>query len=68
MIVSLVWSAFVGGFAVYNFIAYGNCNGPDSSVVCTLNQLAGLDPVTGGVISSNGDVNPACDLNSSKWS
>ncbi len=68
MIVSLVWSAWVGGVAVYNWVAFGNCNGPDANIACELNQLTGKDPVTGAVISSSGGVNPACDLNSSKWS
>jgi len=68
MIISLVWSAVVGGVALYNWVSYGNCDGPDSGAICTLNQLTGKDPVNGSVISSSGGVNPACDLNSSKWS
>ena len=67
MIVSLIWSGYTGAVAVYNFEVYGNCNGPNSALVCELNQIAGKDPVTGQPISqiSANDINAACstDLN-----
>ncbi|MCK4589753.1 MAG: hypothetical protein KAT77_04870 [Nanoarchaeota archaeon] len=27
------------GYSLYNYIAYGNCNGPDSSAFCVFNEL-----------------------------
>ena len=67
MIVSLIWSGYTGAVAAYNWVSYGNCNGPNSLVACELNQLTGKDPVTGAVISPV-DVNAACppDINGVK--
>ncbi|MCX6803459.1 MAG: hypothetical protein NTY48_02705 [Candidatus Diapherotrites archaeon] len=40
MVVSLVWSGYSGGVAIYNWVSFGNCNGPNSTQVCSLNQIA----------------------------
>ena len=63
MIVSLIWSGYTGAVAVYNWVEYGNCNGPNSALVCELNQLTGKDPVTGAVLTSpidSNDINAIC--------
>lgn len=44
MIVSLIWSAWVGFSGLYNWFYYGNCNGPDSNEFCSLNNLIGASP------------------------
>ena len=43
MIISIVWSAFVGGTAIYNYVVYGNCNGPDSIDPCFFNIDSPVD-------------------------
>lgn len=63
MIVSLIWSGYTGAVAVYNWVEFGNCNGPNSALVCELNQLTGKDPVTGAVITpliGSNDINAIC--------
>jgi len=65
MVVSLVWSGYSGGIAVYNWVTYGNCNGPDSALTCTLNELTGRNPVTGVIVSSS-DINAACPVTPAK--
>ncbi len=44
MIISLIWSAWVGFSGLYNWYYYGNCNGPDSGDLCALNNLIGASP------------------------
>ena len=41
MILSMVWSLYVGVVGVYNWVAYGNCNGPNSAEACVLNNITG---------------------------
>jgi hypothetical protein len=41
MIVSMLYSGYVGVVGVYNWVAYGNCNGPDSIEPCVFNSLTG---------------------------
>ena len=61
MILSLVWSAYVGVMGVYNWVAFGNCNGPDSTQFCVLNNLTGrVQPVNSTVLTDN---NLFCDTN-----
>ncbi|MFH1803227.1 MAG: thioredoxin domain-containing protein [archaeon] len=36
LLVVFVWSGWVGGVAIYNYVEYGNCNGPDSDAFCIL--------------------------------
>src|SRR3989338_3930610 len=31
-----VWSAYEGGIGVYNYVYYGNCNGPEATGFCLL--------------------------------
>ena len=64
MVISLVWSVFVSGTALYNWVAFGNCNGPDSTQACILNTITGLpQPTTSGAASYISDNNLKCDLN-----
>lgn len=64
MIVSLIWTAWVGFTGLYNWYYYGNCNGPESSELCELNNLIGASPA---VIAkcNNPDCNGDCGLNDS---
>ena len=59
MIISLIWTAWVGFSGVYNWYYYGNCNGPESNQICELNNLIGASPA---VIEhcSNLDCNGNC--------
>jgi len=61
MIVSMVWSLYVGVLGVYNWVAYGNCYGPDSTEICVLNNLTGKVVPTD--VSYLTDNNLACDSN-----
>jgi hypothetical protein len=64
MIVSLIWSAYVGVTGVYNWVAYGNCNGPDSTVFCALNALTGkVSPTTSSAATYISDNNLDCNVN-----
>lgn len=36
LLIVFIWSGWVGGVAIYNYIEYGNCNGPDSDEFCIL--------------------------------
>lgn len=64
MIVSIIWSGYTGAVAVYNFVAFGDCNGPNSGQVCVLNEvskpLINLDWLFG-----KSDVNAACAVSQS---
>jgi hypothetical protein len=61
MIVSMLWSGYVGIIGVYNWYAFGNCNGPNSSELCVFNSLTGVvqpNPVV--VPDSNVQVGCSC--------
>ncbi|MFA6269025.1 MAG: hypothetical protein WCW13_06845 [archaeon] len=61
MIVSMIWSLYVGVLGVYNWVAFGNCYGPDSTQACVLNTLTGkVEPNTSAIIT---DTNIVCDYN-----
>ena len=61
MILSLIWSAYVGVSGVYNWVAYGNCYGPDSAQVCVLNTITGqVQPTDTSYLVDN---NLNCDTN-----
>ncbi len=36
LLIVFIWSGWVGGVAIYNYVVYGNCNGPDSDKFCIL--------------------------------
>lgn len=38
MVIILVISGFLAAEGVYNYIVYGNCNGPEAVVGCSINQ------------------------------
>ncbi|MFA5125422.1 MAG: hypothetical protein WC462_00275 [archaeon] len=61
MIVSLVWSAYIGVMGLYNWVAFGNCYGPESTEVCVLNNLTGQVQPVNSTVLTNSDLN--CDLN-----
>jgi|GEM_PF-973652 len=44
MIVSLVWSAYLGFVGLYNFFMYGNCEGKNSTGQCVYNAVAAATP------------------------
>ncbi|MFA5931396.1 MAG: hypothetical protein WC821_03725 [archaeon] len=61
MIASMIWSAYVGFMGVYNWVAFGNCYGPDSTQACVLNNLTGKVQPAGYTIIT--DTNLSCDTN-----
>lgn len=61
MIVSMIWSAYVGFMGVYNWVAFGNCYGPESTELCVLNNLTGKVQPAGYTIIT--DTNASCDAN-----
>lgn len=67
MIASLIWTAWVGFTGIYNWYYYGNCNGPESSELCELNNLIGASPE---VIAkcSNPDCNGICGIDTNTCS
>ncbi|MFA5930683.1 MAG: hypothetical protein WC821_00045 [archaeon] len=63
MLVTLVWSAYISGIAVYNWVAFGNCNGPNISESCVLNTITGkIEPAP--IQTTDHNIN--CDLNEPK--
>ena len=56
MIISLIWTAWIGFSGVYNWYYFGNCNGPDSNELCELNNLIGASPAV--IAACN---NPDCN-------
>ncbi len=56
MIVSLVWSGYIAVSGIYNWVAYGNCYGPNSDQQCILNDLSGGNN-SGSFFTSNVDSN-----------
>jgi len=62
MIISMLYSGYMGFMGVYNWVAYGNCNGPDSTQACILNNLTGrVTPNVSGAVIIDGNLN--CDTN-----
>ncbi len=57
MIISLVWTAYAAFTGIYNWYAFGNCNGPDSGGLCVYNALTGANVPAVSTISSCSDVN-----------
>jgi thioredoxin family protein len=39
ILIIFIWSAYEGSIGVYNYINYGNCNGPESVGFCMLDPL-----------------------------
>ena len=39
LLIIFIWSVYVGGVGIYNYIEYGNCNGPDDDGFCILDPL-----------------------------
>lgn len=66
ILVLFVWSAWVSAVGVYNYIEYGNCNGPDSDAFCILDPT-GENSATCEIpnsVSGNGElVSPRPDPN-----
>ncbi len=42
-IIIMILSLYFGVLGVYNWYAYGNCNGPDSTELCVYNALTGIE-------------------------
>jgi protein-disulfide isomerase len=58
LVVVFVWSAYNAGVGIYNYIEYGNCNGPDSDAFCILDPT-GTNSATCEIpnsVSGNGNV------------
>jgi hypothetical protein len=67
MIASLIWTAYVGVMGAYNYYAYGNCNGPNSTEACVYNAVLGKDiptsTATNGAIITSDNNTLNCDNN-----
>lgn len=57
MIISLVWSAYAAFTGIYNWVAFGNCDGPESDGLCVYNALIGTNVPATSEVSSCSDVN-----------
>lgn len=44
MVLSLIWTAYLAFFGLYNFFTYGNCDGPNSTGVCVYGVVANQVP------------------------
>ncbi len=59
MLVVFIVSGYFVSVGIYNYVQYGNCNGPNSSAFCIINELAGKpSPATSAQISP---LNGSCD-------
>lgn len=56
LLVLFIWSAYVSVVGIYNYVQYGNCNGPDSDGFCILDPT-GENSGTCEIPSSVGEVN-----------
>jgi hypothetical protein len=45
-IIIMIWSLWYGVLGVYNWYAYGNCDGPDSDEFCVYNAITGTTVAT----------------------
>lgn len=41
VLIIFLWSTYMGGVGIYNYIQHGNCNGPNSNNICIINELIG---------------------------
>jgi len=48
MTILMIVSFIYGAIGVYNWLAFGNCNGPNSTGPCVLNDLTGKTPQPAG--------------------
>ncbi|MBU0907801.1 MAG: DsbA family protein [Nanoarchaeota archaeon] len=39
LLIVFIWSTYISAVAIYNYIEYGNCNGPDSDGFCILDPM-----------------------------
>ena len=53
MIISIIWSAYLAFFGLYNFFTYGNCDGPNSTAVCVYSSVANQVPDLWGFCGDN---------------
>ncbi|MBT4870277.1 MAG: hypothetical protein HON47_01775 [Candidatus Diapherotrites archaeon] len=62
-IIVMIYSLWFGALGVYNFYAYGNCNGPESNEFCVYDALAGTEVPNPNVttISSCGELGECAD-------
>ena len=44
MLISLIWTAYLAFFGLYNFFLYGNCDGPNSTAACVYGTVANQIP------------------------
>jgi hypothetical protein len=44
MFASIIWTAYLAFFGLYNFFVFGNCNGPASRNACVYNEIAASAP------------------------
>jgi hypothetical protein len=66
LLVLFVWSGWVGGVAIYNYVEYGNCNGPNSDAFCLLDPTGASSAtceIPGNVVSNGSFTYPLPDLN-----
>ena len=46
VLIIFLWSAYEGGIGTYNYIVYGNCNGPESAGFCVFDPTGGNSKIT----------------------
>ncbi|HLD12144.1 MAG TPA: hypothetical protein VJB87_00955 [Candidatus Nanoarchaeia archaeon] len=52
-IILMLGSAYFSGIGVYNYVAYGNCNGEDSTAFCIFNVFENETPTTNSETPTN---------------
>lgn len=55
MIVSLAFTGYYGFKGVYNYVQFGNCNGPNSDDICIFKEVATAHPSLVGTLSCTAD-------------
>jgi len=53
-VIVLIWSSYVGAVGLYNYLNYGNCNGPTSNKFCLLDPTGkntGFSELEGDIIT-----------------
>lgn len=58
LVIIFLWSTYVSGVAIYNYVEYGNCNGPDDNGFCILDPTGGNSATCEipGTISNKGNI------------
>ncbi|MBI2133667.1 thioredoxin domain-containing protein [Candidatus Woesearchaeota archaeon] len=54
LVIFFISSSFAIGLGVFNYVSYGNCNGPDSSGFCPFSQIPGARSISVTEVSLDG--------------